>query len=49
MDNREIIQQSLNYIEDNLHSEITAAELAEQAGFPCFITTGCFSRQRVFR
>ena len=36
MDNREIIQQSLNYIEDNLQSEITAAELAEQAGFSLF-------------
>ena len=36
MDNREIIQQSLNYIEDNLQWEITAAELAEQAGFSLF-------------
>ena len=36
MDNRTIIQQSLDYIEDNLQTEITAAELAEQAGFSLF-------------
>ena len=29
MDNRAIIQKSLDYIEDNLRSEISAAELAE--------------------
>ena len=31
-----IIQRSLDYIEDNLQTEITAAELAEQAGFSLF-------------
>ncbi len=36
MDNRTIIQRSLDYIEDNLRAEITAAELAEQAGFSLF-------------
>ncbi len=36
MGNRTIIQQSLDYIEDNLQTEITAAELAEMAGFSLF-------------
>ena len=36
MDKREIIQQSLDYIEMNLQTEITAAELAETAGFSLF-------------
>ena len=36
MDNRATIQQSLDYIEDNLKTEITAAELAEMAGFSLF-------------
>ena len=36
MDNRTIIQQSLDYIEDNLQTEITAVELAEMAGFSLF-------------
>ncbi len=36
MDNRTIIQQSLDYIEDNLQTEITVAELAEMAGFSLF-------------
>ena len=36
MDNRTIIQKSLDYIEDNLQTEITAAELAEMAGFSLF-------------
>ena len=36
MDNRTIIQQSLDYIEDNLQTEITAAELADAAGFSLF-------------
>ena len=36
MDNRKIIQQSLDYIEENLQTEITAAELAEAAGFSLF-------------
>lgn len=35
-DNRRIMQQSLDYIEENLAAEITAAELAEQAGFSLF-------------
>ena len=36
MDKRTIIQQSLDYIEENLQTEITAAELAAQAGFSLF-------------
>ena len=36
MENRAIIQTSLDYIEQNLQTEITAAELAEQAGFSVF-------------
>lgn len=36
MDHRAIIQQSLTYIEENLQTEITAAEFAEQAGFSLF-------------
>jgi len=36
MDNRTIIQKSLDYIEENLQAEITAAELAEMAGFSLF-------------
>ena len=36
MDNRAIIQQSLDYIEENLQTEITAAELADMAGFSLF-------------
>lgn len=36
MDNRIMIQQSLDYIEDNLQAEITAGELAEAAGFSLF-------------
>ena len=36
MDNRAMIQRSLDYIEDNLQAEITAAELADMAGFSLF-------------
>jgi Ser/Thr protein kinase RdoA (MazF antagonist) len=36
MDNRAILQQSLDYIEDNLQAEITAQELADMAGFSLF-------------
>ena len=36
MDNRVIIQKSLDYIEDNLQTEITTLELAEMAGFSLF-------------
>ena len=36
MDNRAIIQRSLDYIEENLQSDITAAELAQAAGFSLF-------------
>ena len=36
MDPRHIIQQSIDYIEDNLMTEITAAELAQMAGFSLF-------------
>lgn len=36
MDYRQIIQQGLDYIEDNLKAEVSAVELAEQAGFSLF-------------
>jgi Ser/Thr protein kinase RdoA (MazF antagonist)/AraC-like DNA-binding protein len=36
MDNRAIIQKSLDYIEENLQAEITAAELAEMAHISLF-------------
>ena len=36
MDNRTIIQRNLDYIEDNLQTDITAGELAEMAGFSLF-------------
>lgn len=36
MDNRQLIQQSLDYIEENLKAEITAQELAEMAGFSIY-------------
>lgn len=36
MNNRERLQECLDYIEDNLRSEICAAELAEMAGFSLF-------------
>ena len=36
MDNRTVIQQSLDYIEENLQTQITAAELSEMVGFSLF-------------
>lgn len=36
MDNRKIIQESIDYIEENLKTEITAKELADMAGFSMF-------------
>ena len=36
MDNRAVMQKSIDYIEENLQTEITAAELAEMAGFSLF-------------
>lgn len=36
MDNRSIVQQSIDYIEDNLQANIKAEELAKQAGFSLF-------------
>lgn len=36
MDNRAVIQESLDYIEENLQTEITAAELAQHAHFSLF-------------
>ena len=36
MDHRAIVQQSLDYIEAHLQTEITAAELADAAGFSLF-------------
>ncbi len=44
MDIRTIIQQSLDYIEDNLQAVITAAELADQAGFSLFHYYRLFQR-----
>ena len=37
MDNRAIIQRSLDYIEDNLQTDIMAAELAEMDEEPEFV------------
>ncbi len=36
MDNRNRLQKSLDYIEENLQAEITAGELADMAGFSLF-------------
>lgn len=36
MDYRKSIQESLDYIEDNLKTPITATELCEQAGYSLF-------------
>ena len=36
MDNREIIQNSLDYIEENLKAEITAKDLADLSGYSMF-------------
>lgn len=36
MDYRKIIQESIDYIEDNLKTQITAVELSEQAGYSLF-------------
>lgn len=36
MDNRQIIQNSIDYIEENLKAEITANELADLAGYSVF-------------
>ncbi len=44
MDSRTIIQQSLDYIEDNLQTGITAAELAEMADFSLFHYYRLFQR-----
>jgi Ser/Thr protein kinase RdoA (MazF antagonist)/AraC-like DNA-binding protein len=43
-----IIQRSLDYIEDHLQTEITAAELAEQAGFSLFHYYRLFQQATVF-
>ena len=44
MDNRTLIQHSLDYIEDNLKAELTAAELANMAGFSLFHYYRLFQR-----
>ena len=44
MDDRTIIQRSLDYIEDDLQAEITAAELADMAGFSLFHYYRLFQR-----
>jgi len=36
MENQAILQRSLDYIEENIQTDITAAELAEMAGFSLF-------------
>ena len=36
MDSRELIQKSIDYIEENLKGELTAGELAEDVGFSIF-------------
>lgn len=36
MDNRDVLQRSLDYIEDNLRTEISARELADLAGFSLY-------------
>lgn len=36
MDNRAMLQRSLDYIEEDLQAEITATELADEAGFSLF-------------
>ena len=36
MDNRKIIQESLDYIEENLKADITVEELAEMSGFSIY-------------
>lgn len=36
MEHRKYIQESLDYIEDNLKTELTAAELAQRAGFSVY-------------
>lgn len=36
MDHRKIIQESIDYIEDNLKTQITATELSKQAGYSLF-------------
>ena len=36
MDNRALIQQSLDYIEDHLHEDLTAAHLAQRAHFSLY-------------
>lgn len=45
VDYRDTIQESLDYIEDNLDTEITAEELSSVPDFPCSIFTGCFRRR----
>ena len=44
MDDRTIIQRSIDYIEDDLQAEITAAELADMAGFSLFHYYRLFQR-----
>ena len=36
MDNKDLIQKSIDYIENNLKSELSADELADSAGFSLF-------------
>lgn len=36
MDNRAVIQKSLDYIEENLQAQIKGTELADMAGFSLF-------------
>lgn len=45
MDYRDTIQESLDYIEDNLDTEITAEELSSRAGFSLFYFYRLFQAQ----
>lgn len=44
-----IIQKSIDYIEDNLKTDITAKELSEMQDFQYFIIIGCFKVRLVCR
>lgn len=47
--NLTIIQRTIDYIEDNLKTDITAKELSEMAGFSCITTTDCFKVRWVYQ
>ena len=45
MDNRAMIQKSLDYIEENLQTKLLLQSWQNKQDFPCFTTTACFSKQ----